>query len=364
MTLAYIGFSSISNEKHSSAVHSGMAQSDFTYALLSELEGVKYFICLDSKIKFRKNDNKIPVLLRMNYLKLIIDSVRFYLIIKKEGPFRKIIIYHSFIFLPLILILRLTRREFILQVNEVFSKAGSHNPFIYKIFEKIIFYFASGYILAATPLSKHLPQCKIKILDEIPLIPGPIFISEHADVVVDSNICRMVYAGVVDRKKVGGAFIAVELATLLDDARYSLDIYGYGVKQDIQELGLQIKSCNLESRTKVRYLGGFAHADLMNKLTSYDVGLATQYIGTSFSASSFPSKILTYLSAGLHTISATSPPVEEWSFRNVIFIYSDSNLADLVSHIKSLRVLDKSCGRKNISLIRSSMLASLERLIK
>ena len=364
MTLAYIGFSSISNQKHSAAAHSGIAQSDFTCALLSELEEVKYFICLDNKVELRERNNKIPVPLRICYPKLILDSVRFYFIIKKKGPFRKIIIYHSFLFLPLIVLLRLTGNEFILQVNEVFSRAGSHNPLIYKVFEKIMFYFSSGYILAASPLSKHLPQHKLKHLKEIPLIPGPIFNSEYADVVGDNNICRLVYAGVVDRKKVGGAFIAVELANLLDDARYSLDIYGYGMKHDIQDLELQINSCNLESRTKVRYLGSLAHADLINKLVNYDVGLATQYIGTSFSASSFPSKILTYLSAGLHTISASSPPVREWSFSNVIYIYSDKNLVDLVSHIKSLEVVDKSRVRKNISLIRGSMLTSLGKLIE
>lgn len=366
MMVAYLGFSNICGGSHRGATHSGIAQSDFTCSLLSELISVKYFICVDNNDKTAKSTNNIPITLRVGRLNNLLDSISVYRKIKKEGPFKKIIIYHSLLFFPLILLFRISGKKFTLQVNEVFSRAGSHNSFIHFVIEKMMFYLASDFILAASPLAKYLPQSATRRLNHIPLVPGPIFVPEHAvqnNPNLHSKVCRLVYAGVIDRKKVGGAFIVVQLAMLLNNLNYSVDIYGFGTEIDIGDLKRQIEKCNFESKTKVRYMGSLPHEELIQKLSNYDVGVAAQYIGTNFSASSFPSKILTYLSAGLHTISASSASVNAWQFRESIYIYSDSSLADLVLHIKSLGPIDKNIGRKNVGLIRNSMLASLGRLI-
>jgi hypothetical protein len=364
MTVAYLGFSNICGGSHQGAAHSGIAQSDFTYSLLREITQIKYFVCLDNLSEAYQSNDNIPIILRVGYLKNLLDSIRLFRRLKNESPFKKIIIYHSFIFFPLILFLFVSRRKFILQVNEVFSRAGSHNLFIHFLIEKVMFYLASDFILASRQLSNFLPLRKQKLLNDTPLIPGPIYMPKNITQVKGTiNICKLVYAGMVDKIKVGGAFIAIQLALLLDSAEYSIDIYGFGTAADIDCLENQIKACNLESRTKVRYLGSLPHDVLVETLSNYDVGLATQYIGTNFSSSSFPSKILTYLSAGLHAVSASSATVRDWSFSDTIFIYSESNLTDLVSHIKSLGPVDKSISQKNVGLMRDSMLSSLRRLI-
>ena len=363
MELAYIGFSSIGGHAHKGAAHSGIAQSDFTHKLLSEVAPTKYFICFNECFENRASNGVIPVILRTGFLKWIQDSSRLFFRLKKEGPFKKIIIYHSFLFFPLILMLKLSGLKITLQVNEVFTRAGSHNSVLHLVVEKLIFFLSSDYILATSQLLEYLPQSKIQKLKTVPIIPGPISCPKNTLYNKYSSCSRLVYAGIIDKKKLGGAFIALQLARLLDDKKYTLDLFGFGLDDDIKDLIEQIRECNLVSQTKVRYMGELPHKDLVSNLTNYDVGLATQYIGTEFSASSFPSKILTYLSAGLHIVCATSMAVNRWDFKSAIFIYTKADLSDLLFHIKSLGTVDKSTGRFNVVKIRKSMLLDLERLI-
>jgi hypothetical protein len=349
--IAYIGFSKIFGNNHKFSLHSGVAQSDFTYEILSENFNTTYFVCLDKKISKKiYYENIKSIVIKPNKFFFLWDAFLCAYRISTHKKFKYIVIYHSLLFGPLIILLKLIKLKVILQVNEVFYNDGIHNSLIFEFFEKLLFKIVDGFIFSTNELQKYI-EINEKKKSSIPIIPGPINIPNFKNK-IKNDIIKIVFAGVIDRNKVGGAFILLELAKKLNNSQYTIDFYGYADKKTLEEFLVELNNINFSSLTKVNYMGLLNQNDLIVKLSEYDIGIASQYIGTKFSLSSFPSKILTYLSAGLLTISATSPAVESWEFSKYIFIYRDPNLVDLIEFLNNIKDINNYKNESEINIIK------------
>lgn len=364
---AYIGFSNITGSRHSSASNGGVAQSDFTYTLLNEISGSDYYICHSDNPRSECAGNFFPFRLRVSIIFNILDVMRLMKLLLANGPYKNIVIYHSFIFFPLVIYLNLLGLKPILQVNEIFCRSGTHNSAVYKLVEYFMFALTKSYVVSTESIRRFLIGVCKNGINIVAIIPGPINIKKSmplelcADTYVKpkDDVIRMVYAGVVDRNKSGGAFVAVDLARKLNARGFCIDIFGFGTEEDMDALRDEIKSNNTISSTKVRYCGNLQPEVLQSTITNYDVGLATQYIGTPFSASSFPSKILTYLSAGLNVVCATCEGVALWKEKEVLFIYQDQNLDDLVAYLKTKPIRSKFEIIERVRKIRDDIIFNL-----
>lgn len=147
----------------------------------------------------------------------------------------------------------------------------------------------------------------------------------------------MIYTGIIDKKK-KGAFIALKMAQLLNKKEYSLDIFGFGLSEDIEILRREISYNNKISLTKVRYLGNKDYHKILNLLKFYDIGLATQS-NNDFSNTSFPSKIFFYLSRGLKVYAQSTKTIEIWDKKFLINIYKKKDLSDLLKMIENYKFL-------------------------
>ena len=119
----------------------------------------------------------------------------------------------------------------------------------------------------------------------------------------------IVYAGTFEKNK--GIEFACDLMKLLPD--YKLFIYGHGSKTRIEELIAKYKDF-----TNICFCGQLSEAELNDKLPLYKYGISPLDPKTSFSSTTFPSKILTYLKSGLIVISSKFESVIESPFKNCI----------------------------------------------
>lgn len=105
----------------------------------------------------------------------------------------------------------------------------------------------------------------------------------------------IVYAGTLDQSL--GIEFACDLMQLLPD--YKLFVYGHGSKARIEELTIKYKNCE-----NIIFCGQLSEEELEKKLFLYKYGISPRNPKTSYSSTSFPSKILTYLKSGLIVISS------------------------------------------------------------
>lgn len=329
MKTAYIGFSKSNDISHSGATNAGIAQSDYTIRLLNIAYNADYFICQSNAKAFSSRSNRFVFLLRKNKFLAIYDTLIFFFSKIYKSKYSNVVIYHSLLFLPLVLLLKAFGIKFIVQVNEVFSNSGTHSNKLYSFLECLILKCASDFIISTEVLKPYINKIKRNKANFIAIISGPIIRINKKNEAHNSKSIRLVYSGVIDKIKNGGAFICVQLATMLNSQKFNLSIYGFGDSATLADLQIEILKNNATSHTKVSYKGCLDQNELVCTLTSYDIGLATQYINTPFSSTSFPSKILTYLSAGLLPVCATSPALNSWKYNSFIHIYNQADLLDL-----------------------------------
>lgn len=365
--VAYVGFSYMDGIKHSSATIGGVAQSDFTYEILNEVFDCDYYIAQSENIFDINTGNKKQFRLRKGFWGNLIDATGLVISLKKNGPYEAVIVYHSLLYYFAIILLKILGLKQILQLNEIFYRGKDGCTKIQKTIEILMLKIPKKFIISTNSLRNFIDKDS-KI---VAIIPGPIYLSKNTQTDCSSNSdtdgqlgienIKMVYAGIIDKEKNGGAFIAVQLASKLNCGNFKIDIFGFGGENDLKNLHDCIEINNINSLTKVKYCGELQHSELIHRLEDYQIGLSTQYIGTQFSESSFPSKILTYLSAGLNVISAASPAVESWEYSDILFVYKDIGLEDLEEYILAMKIKSKLEISNQILSMRSQISSNISR---
>ena len=143
---------------------------------------------------------------------------------------------------------------------------------------------------------------------------------------------RCVYAGTLDPLK-GGAARAVALSRYLGE-RYEVHILGFGSAPDLDSLRRQISELPCPDRVILH--SPLEGQEFLNFLGSCDIGLSTQSTADAFNESSFPSKILSYLGAGLPVVSVPAPAVVSSQVSHAISIAESDDPRDLALAIRSL----------------------------
>lgn len=229
-----------------------------------------------------------------------------------------LVVYHSLALLPIVKFLRAFKKaKLILEVNEVYNDVVATNS---RNRKKEIEYCqdADGYILACNELNqivnvKHLNYVVINGATKVSAIEYRKFNDGHVHVV---------YAGTLAPEK-GGAAAAAAAAYLPPD--YVVHILGFGSKKQVEDICSLIKEINKSSAAEARYEGVLYGDDFSSFIGRCHVGLSTQNPDAAFNASSFPSKILTYMSVGLKVVSIRTPVIEGSSVGKYIFFYDKQN---------------------------------------
>lgn len=269
----------------------------------------------------------------------------------KEGE--KVLAYHvQWISWPIRAARKLKKFELILEVEEIYHDVMTASNLLTS-WEKKLLNSADFYIFSTDLLNNRLGNEKqyIVLYGQYNLYP------KLGEPPKDGKI-HLLYAGIIDKHK-RGAFNALEAVRYLDD-KYLLHFIGFG---EINELVKTINEHNKTYACKAVFDGQKFGEEYVRYCQSCHIGLSTQSMDGDYLQSSFPSKILSYLSMGLSVVSCYIECVAVSGIGGLVTYYNDDtpkDIADTIMRVKTEKTIDYSAIIKKL---HSDFKADLSRLI-
>ena len=131
---------------------------------------------------------------------------------------------------------------------------------------------------------------------------------------------HVVYGGTFDPNK-GGAAAATTAAYLPDN--YCVHICGFGTHADTELICHIIEETNKKGGATVTFEGLLYGEDYTRFIQQCHIGLSTQNPAATFNGTSFPSKILVYLSNGLSVVSIRIPAIATSAVADAVRFYDE-----------------------------------------
>lgn len=276
----------------------------------------------------------------------------FFWLCRNVGKNETIIVYHSlWNVVPVLLAKFFKGFKFILELEEVYSDI-THSGLISKKLEAKVITEAKSYILATRSISKKFDRNKDYIL-----LYGTYKMQQQLVPYLPNKIIKVVYAGIIDQNK-AGAFNAVEAANYLGH-EYQLNIIGFG---DVNSL-LRVIEKNDTTSCQVKFDGAKSGDELIGYLQSCQIGLSTQTTDGIYNETSFPSKIFSYLCAGINVVSSDIAVVKESPVGDLLSYYKNDTPKSIAEAIKQAVIHPREVLEKRIMMLDKKFTEDLENLI-
>ncbi|MGN1161707.1 MAG: glycosyltransferase [Candidatus Fimenecus sp.] len=175
----------------------------------------------------------------------------------------------------------------------------------------------------------------------------------------DDGKIHCVYAGVLEPRK--GAGTAIAAAEFLP-ANYHIHIIGFGRAEDVAEIQKQVAEMSAKTECTVTFDGKKSGDEYLQFLQSCQVGFATQSSAAAFNETSFPSKVLSYLSNGLRVVSVRIKAIETSKVADLLYFYDGDSPKAVAEAIQSIDFSDGYDSRKCLSDLDASFIADCEKL--
>lgn len=172
---------------------------------------------------------------------------------------------------------------------------------------------------------------------------------------------HVVYAGTLNPKK-GGAMAAAGLACL--PSNYRVHILGQGTTQLIQQIQVRAECSTKIDGAEVTYDGFYSGEDYIRFIQACDIGLSTQNPEAAFNATSFPSKVLSYMANGLRVVSARIEAVESSAVGDMITYYEKQTPECIAEAVMSIDMSQPYDSRKRIAELDEQFQKDLKQLIE
>ena len=245
------------------------------------------------------------------------------------GNNSKILIYHSLAFFKIYKLLNKYKQKYILEVEEIYSDVTNKN----KLRKKEIEYIqkANKYIFITELLNKEINTQKKEYI----IYHGTYKNEDYKGLLnFDKKKIHCVYAGTFDQRK-GGVMAAINTAKYLPN-NYQIHILGFGLPKEIEAVKNEIEKSNKVSKAKIVYYGLLTGDDYIKHIQNCDIGLSTQNPNATFNATSFPSKILSYMSNGLRVVSIRIEAIETSKVGKYIYYYDNYDPKEIAKAIISI----------------------------
>lgn len=186
--------------------------------------------------------------------------------------------------------------------------------------EYAFFNICDKYIFPTHLLNEKLnPDGKKKSL----IIHGLYNVVPDRNVTFGDNKVHIVYAGTFDPRKGGAAAAAAAAAHLPEN--YHIHICGFGSQEATNNIVRAIDEIGRHSKAKVTFDGLLKGDDFISLIQKCEIGLSTQNPEAAFNATSFPSKILNYLSNGLKVVTINIPAISNSEVGDQLFYYDEQS---------------------------------------
>lgn len=236
----------------------------------------------------------------------------------------QVIVYHSLGYCRLFLLLKKLKQIHIIgEIEEIYQDVSvqnakkCHNE--YRFIE-----LCDKYIFPTQLLNNKLN----KLAKSYVIVHGVYAESSIVEDKFTDGKVHVVYGGTLDPNK-GGAYAAVESATHLS-SKFHIHICGFGDSIAIKNL---IKSLQSKTKATITFEGELIGEDYVLFIQKCHIGLSTQNPNAKFNDTSFPSKILVYLSNGLKVVSARIPVVVNSALVNNMYFYDKQTPKEIAESI-------------------------------
>lgn len=313
----------------------------------TEIEGKKVTFFTSYTSKFRA--------LRVIGRWLTWSSIKKYIKKKCLDMDCKIIIYHSLALLKLCALLNKNRKDFTLEVEEIYADVIGQTKI--KQREISATKLAESYIFPTRMLDNVIntekkPSVIIHGTYQVePLLENKIF---------NDGKIHCVYAGTLDPRK-GGAAAAAAAEFLPEN--YHIHILGFGSDNEVSDMKSIVSSLLTKQHAKLTYDGLLTGEDYIRFIQSCDIGLSTQNPDAAFNATSFPSKILSYMANGLRVVSIRIPAIETSAVGNMLQYYDEQTPEQIAKAILSVNMSQKYDSRMLIKKLAEKFERDISELI-
>lgn len=267
-----------------------------------------------------------------------------------------IIVYHSLILMRIVKkIKKIKGCNLIIEAEEIYSDVAEDQKMRAK--ELKYLQIADKYIIITELLNEQVNlKNKPKLIYHGTYKPIQKYGSKFED---DKN--HIVYAGTFDPTK-GGVFAAVEAAQHLSE-EYVLHILGKGTDKEVKSVKEKINQIQPLSKCEIVFDGYKTGREFDEFMQSCHVGLSTQQPGGKYNASSFPSKILMYMSNGIRVVSVDIPAVRTSKVGKYINYYENQNPEEISSAIRSINFEDHYDSRQILDELHKDFVEQLKKLL-
>lgn len=259
-------------------------------------------------------------------------------LIKNSKKNELIIVYHSnLLFVPIYLLKKIKGIKICLEIEEIYSDVQNNN-FILNFFERKLIEIADSYVLSTSELRKRYQiKNKKNIVIEgsyLSKIKYNKYDFDKSNNFFSNDKIHLVYAGTFDLTK-RGAEIAIKAASELGN-EYHLHVIGFGNFEEVKFIKNLIAVYNENSECEITYHGLLIGEEYSSFLLNCDIGLSTQEMDGKYNNSSFPSKILSYMSHGLSVVSCKIDSVQNSRIASKIYFYEKNDPKIISQVIKNI----------------------------
>lgn len=259
--------------------------------------------------------------------------------VKKEDI---IVVYHSLANMKLVkYIKKNVTDKIVYEVEEIYGDVINDEKA--KIKELKTFKNASSYIFSNDYLNsiintKQLPYVTCYGTYEIPTLYKEAF---------NDNLIHCLYAGTLAQNK--GALNAINVAKYLPN-NYLIHILGFGSEKDIADIKNAVNEVNNSyGTTKVIYEGLKLNEEYLKFIQKCQIGLCTQNIDAAFNTTSFPSKILSYMSNGLEVVGVNIAAIKNSKVGQYIQFYNVPDEKEIANAILNINLNNKT---NNVDVVK------------
>lgn len=252
-----------------------------------------------------------------------------------------VIVYHSLLYMNFIKLLKKIKKfHFILEAEEIYGDVKNNKRIAKK--ELRFFKSADRYLFPTELMNKRIDNN----LKPYIICHGVYSLEQILTEKFNDGRLHCVYAGTFDHNK-GGAQMAVKTALFLN-SNYHLHILGFGGSEDTNNLISLIKDTQLKTKCCISFEGKKTGSEYIKFLQQCHVGLSTQTSIGDYNDSSFPSKVLSYLSNGLAVVSIKIPVVVTSAIADCVEMYDSNDPKSVATAIINAGINKVGLGRDRI----------------
>lgn len=254
-----------------------------------------------------------------------------------------VISYHSpsFATQALVWLRNIKKCKAILEVEEIYSDLLTKFASIQLKRETDAFENSDGYIFSTDLLAKKINKRNLPSV----IIYGTYQKDVQPHLKVDDKI-HVIFAGTFDPRK--GCAAAAAAAAYLPE-NYFIHVCGFGSEEETELIKSVIKNLKAKGHN-VSYEGLLKGQNYLDMLHRCQIGLSPQDPDAKFNNTSFPSKILSYMSAGLAVVSIDIPAIRNSKVGEYINFYELQTPEEIAKCIVNC---DISQGERNKEVIAS-----------